>query len=151
MKTKIFFRAYKLRFSCFTSCLKKEKTDELRLCVTPVAPDHTIDLSRSYSIPLIVSANPGRDSGLFIGQPGLIKGFAGTKRPARPGSASGLSGIPIKREPTTSRAGSSGNFLTPDAHRMLENVSDCKKNEINFRIGKLIETELDICNKSGPS
>ena len=116
--------------------------------MTPINSNSEPDLLRTYSIPLIVSANPGRDSGLFIGQPGLFKG-QGLKRP----QMGQTSGIPIKREAKWdfNRHGQIGNFLTPDAHKMLINLSDAKKSEINFRFGKMLETELEIAKISDPS
>ena len=140
-----------MRFSCFTSCLTKikQKSDDLCLCVTPINSNSEPDLSRTYSIPLIVSANAGRDSGLFVGQPGLFKGQGALKRP----QTGQTSGIPVKREAKWdfNRNGKIGNFLTPDAHKMLINFSDAKKSEINFRFGKMLETELEIAKTSGPS
>ena len=150
----LFFRIYKLKFNCFSSCLEKEKDLPLYLNVTPLGPDNQPALSRTYTIPLIVSANPGRDSGLFKGQRGIK---TGVKR-SSPGASSGLSGIPMKREPvwnsepSTSRAGASGEFLTPVANQMLQNFSDADKAKINFRIKKLIEAEVDISHgKIDPS
>ena len=97
----ISFRLYKLKFNCFTSCLNKDKSLDLFLNVIPIGADFQPMQSRAYAIPLFVSANPGRDSGLFIGKPGLK---SGSKRPSA-GTTSGLSGIPMKREPVWGNTG----------------------------------------------
>ena len=78
-------RTYKVMFNCFTSCIKKQyKEDKLLLNFAVINfRGEKGDLIWRTDIPLFVSANPGRDSGRFIGNPGAKSGGSSKNRVAK--------------------------------------------------------------------
>merc|ERR1712130_276018 len=130
-------RTYKVMFNCFTSCIKKQyKEDKLLLnfAVIDFRGKEGV-IAWKTEIPLFVSANPGRDSGRFIGNPGAKSGGASKNRVAK------RPAIDIKTEIPEN------GFLTAAAMSIVNghNIPAAKRtkflSDLNRRIHALVESE----------
>jgi hypothetical protein len=131
---------YKIRFNCFTSHLKINKSDRVKLNFAIIV-DGTEPAIWTDRIDLEVTANPGRDSGVFV-----PASRAGNKRPkTEPGlveaKRSKLNNIKVER--------GHFDFLTPAAMEMIRSKMAPEQAaqfmaDMNVRFCSTLTTELDL-------
>jgi hypothetical protein len=135
-------KIYQIRFNCFTSHLKDNKTDRVKL-VFAIVNEELTEQIWEHKVELEVTANPGRDSGCFV--------------PASKRTAKMEPGVSVKRpklaDVKSEMNGESFEHLSVATKQMIMSKvapEDCQQFMFNMdrRILSMLNTEIDLfCNQ----
>lgn len=136
-------RTYQIKFNCFTSHLKAQKSDQVRLNFAIIMPNGMIIWDHKVTVE--VTANPGRDSGVFVPMAGRP-----TKRPSITKTEPG---VPIKRARAIPVKTERSDFLSPAAMDLIRSkippetsaeVTHRLYSKMQRRIENMINMEMEL-------